>query len=91
MRYTHEGTFKAVHMNWRMCHSHDAPSEVHNDPKKQKHKESLATVAQQVIAIQQVYLLEGWHIFHFDGSAKYCNHYPNDKKRTRNQTSGKSR
>ena len=30
-------------------------------------------MAQQVIAIQQVYLVEGWHIFHFDGSAK---HYP---------------
>ena len=29
------------------------------------------TMAQQVIAIQQVYLVEGWHIFHFDGSAKY--------------------
>ena len=26
---------------------------------------------QQVMAIQQVYLAEGWHIFHFDGSAKH--------------------
>ena len=41
--------------------------------KQQKRNERKATVAQQVIAIQQVYLAEGWHIFHFDGSAK---HYP---------------
>ena len=28
-------------------------------------------MTQQLIAIQQVYLVEGWPIFHFDGSAKY--------------------
>ena len=28
-------------------------------------------MAHQVIAIQQVYIAEGWHIFYFDGSAKY--------------------
>ena len=70
MHFTQEGGFKAMHINWRTRRVHDAPSTLHNNPKQQKRNERKATMAQQVIAIQQVYLAEGWHIFHFDGSSK---------------------
>ena len=73
MHFIQEGIFKAVHINWRTRGVHDAPSTLHNNPKQQKRNGRKATAAQQVIAIQQVYLAEGLHIFHFDGSAK---HYP---------------
>ena len=71
LHFIQEGTFTAVHINWRTRRVHAAPSTLHNNPKQQKRNERKATVAQQVIAIQRVYLAEGWHIFHFDGSAKY--------------------
>ena len=73
MHFIQEGTFKAVHINWRTRRVHAAQPPLHDNPKQQKRNERKATMAQQVIAIQQVYLAEGWHIFHFDGSAK---HYP---------------
>ena len=71
MHFTQEGTFKVVHLNWRTRRVHDAHSNLHNNPKQQKRHERKAKMAQQVIAIQQVYLAEGWHIFHFDSSTKY--------------------
>ena len=49
---------------------HEAQPPLHDSPKQHKRNERKATMAQQVIAIQQAYLAEGWHIFHFDGSAK---------------------
>ena len=73
MHYIQEGTFKTVHINWRTRRVHDVQPPLHDNPKQQKRNERKATMAQQVMAIQQVYLTEGWHIFHFDGLAK---HYP---------------
>ena len=73
MHFIQEGTFKTVHINWRTRRVHDVQPPLHDNPKQQKRNERKATMAQQVMAIQQVYLSEGWHIFHFDGSAK---HYP---------------
>ena len=71
MHFIQEGTIKAVHINWHTCRVHHAPLTLHNNPKQQQRYERKATVAQQVIAIQQVYLAEGWHIFHFDCLANY--------------------
>ena len=73
MHFFQEGTFKTVHINWRTRRVHDVQPPLHDNPKQQRRNERKATMAQQVMAIQQVYLTEGWHIFHFDGSAK---HYP---------------
>ena len=71
MQISHEGTFKTVHINWRTRRVHDVQPPLNDNPKQQKHNERKATRAQQVMAIQQVYLTEGWHIFHFDGSSKH--------------------
>ena len=74
MHFIEQGTFKTVHINWRTRRLHDVQPLLHDNPKQQKRHERKATMAQQVMAIQQVYLTEGWHTFHFDGSAK---HYSN--------------
>ena len=71
MHFIQEGTFKAVHINLRTRRMHDAQPSLHNNPKQQKRNERKATVARQVITIQQLYLAEGWQIFYFDGSTKY--------------------
>ena len=71
MHFIQEGTFKTVYINWRTRRVHDVQPPLHDNPKQQKRNERKATMPQQVMAIQQVYLTEGWHIFHFDGLGKY--------------------
>ena len=66
MHYSQEGTFPPKHINWRLRAQCPSTDSLAQNPKKQKRDERKASVAQQVISIQQMYLFEGWAIFHFD-------------------------